>query len=285
VTRLAATLALVLWAWSGTAAGQDADPQLDLYRRAYEAFQARDYTGSEALLRSALRIGDQNVLHLSLARALLYQGRCQEAVEELTAAESAPAVPTIGPGEVRARAAQYRADVERMCPGTVRVLCSPSDMRIRIGERREETCNSGRVTLPPGDYLVQGRVGGRTVRSSVAVRAMRESTVELLLASTAVEAPGDPPLSRDGPRPLRTFGWTSAIAGAVLLGAAVVLDTVVTADAIDGFHAAAQSGDRDAAGKKRDAETWQTATIVGYVSAGVLVVVGAVALATGGGGD
>lgn len=264
---------------SATASAQDAEPQLDLYRRAYEAFQARDYAGAEALLRSALRIRDQNVLHLSLARALLMQGRCQEAVDELERAETAPPVPSLGPGEVRARLAQYRADVERSCPGSVRVLCEPADMRIRIGDRREESCRTGRVTLMPGDYLVQGRVAHRTVRSSVAVRAMREATVELMLAASPERAgAGHGRASSVGP--WRTIGWTSGIAGSILLGAALVLDLALTGEAIDSFQSAAHAGDPEAAGLKRDAESWQTGTLAAYLSAGALLATGAVLLLT-----
>lgn len=266
-------LVVLLLSASATASAQDAQPQLDLYRRAYEAFQARDYAGAEALLRAALRIRDQNVLHLSLARALLMQHRCQEAVDELGRAETAPPVPSLGPAEVRARLAQYRGDVERMCPGSVRVLCEPADMRIRIGDRREQSCRTGRVTLMPGDYLVQGRVANRSVRSSVAVRAMREATVELMLAAPPDRAAAEP--SRG---PWRTLGWASGIAGSLLLGTALALDVALTGDAIDSYRAAARAGDQEAAGLKRGAESWQTGTLVTYVSAGALLLTGSALL-------
>ena len=273
-------LVVLLLSASATASAQDAQPQLDLYRRAYEAFQERDYAGAEALLRAALRIRDQNVLHLSLARALLMQHRCQEAVDELGRAETAPPVPSLGPAEVRARLAQYRGDVERMCPGSVRVLCEPADMRIRIGDRREQSCRTGRVTLMPGDYLVQGRVANRSVRSSVAVRAMREATVELMLAAPPDRAAAEP--SRG---PWRTLGWASGIAGSLLLGTALALDVALTGDAIDSYRAAARAGDQEAAGLKRGAESWQTGTLVTYVSAGALLLTGSALLLLTSSGD
>lgn len=91
------------------------DEQRRLYVAAHDAYRRQAYDEAIALLEQALALGDLNLLHLSLGLALLRANRCTDADGHLRLAAVAPPVVDPPAVEVRARAAEYLAELGARC--------------------------------------------------------------------------------------------------------------------------------------------------------------------------
>ncbi|MBI2895434.1 MAG: hypothetical protein HYY06_17900 [Deltaproteobacteria bacterium] len=246
--------------------------QTELYRRAFDAFGARDYSRAIDLLRSALALGDRNIFHLSLGRALFHAGRCAGADEELDRALSAPAVAEPPAEEVARRVAAYRQDLRARCPGSVVVSCEPASIRARIDDGPPVTCGEP-VSLPPGEHVIHGELDGRTLSQRVAVEPLARSTLVL-----RIEAAPRQIATRRVPPPtmpaLRRWGWILAVNGAAVLAATVLVDVAVLGSEIDGFERAVRDGDPVAGDLKERVDVIQAVVIGAYAVGGLLVATG-----------
>src|SRR5262245_40352957 len=111
--------ALVVLCTRDVLAAEPTEAQSELYHRAHAAFEAGDYATATSLLRSALELGELNILYLSLGRALYRDHRCREADDAYLKALKAPAVSEPAPSDVAAKVETYRADLSKSCPGTL----------------------------------------------------------------------------------------------------------------------------------------------------------------------
>lgn len=250
--------------------------QTELYRRAFDAFGSRDYSRAIDLLRSVLALGDRNIFHLSLGRALFHAGRCAEADEELDRALSAPAVAEPPAEEVARRVAAYRQDLRRSCPGSVVVSCEPASIRARFDDSLEIECGEP-MSVPPGDHVIRGRLDGRTVTQRVTVEPLGRATVVLRIEA----APRPVPTVRVAPPTMpafRRWGWILAVNGATVLAATAVVDVAVLGSEIDGFRRAVRDGQVVAGSLKERVDVIQALVIGAYVMGGLLIAGGGVLL-------
>lgn len=249
--------------------------QTELYRRAFDAFGSRDYSRAIDLLRSALALGDRNIFHLSLGRALFHAGRCAEADEELDRTLSAPAVAEPPAEEVARRVAAYRQDLRRACPGSVVVSCEPASIRARIDDGPPARCGEP-MSLPPGEHVIHGQLDGRTVTQRVTVEPMGRSTVVLRIEAAPQLVPMHVPPSTMPA--LRRWGWILTVNGATVLGATAVVDVAVLGSEIDGFRRAVRDGQVVAGSLKERIDVIQALVIGAYAVGGVLLAAGGVLL-------
>ena len=272
--------ALVMLCVHSAAAAEPTEAQSELYHRAHAAFEAGDYATATSLLRSALELGELNILYLSLGRALYREHRCREADDAYLKALSAPAVSEPAPSEVAAKVETYRADLTKSCPGTLVVRCRPPNMRMSVDEQPAQRCAEKPIELPPGDHVIAGEERGRSVKRLVRIEAMHESEVTLELpVMKRAPAARRPTTEREAePSPLPIVGGAVAGIGAAALIAAVIIDVPVLDSAIEDFEASAQSGDGRALERSERVERMQAGALGCYVGGGLLVAAGAAML-------
>jgi tetratricopeptide (TPR) repeat protein len=238
--------------------------QVQLYEKAFEAFHKEDYPRAIELFRSALALGELNLLYLNLGRAHFRAGQCAEAEAAFEEALTAPAVSNPPPKELAARLSTFRADLDRGCPGALALRCTPEGVQVRIDDQGEwRACE--RIEVPAGFHKVEARLGAARQERVVEVKARADAPVELVFdaAMMADAAPGA------GPWP-----WVLVGSGAALLGGALFLDQVTLDDSIEAFEEAAEGGAADVGEKKEDAALLQGLVLATTVAGGLLVLGG-----------
>lgn len=154
--------------------------QQKLANRAAASIRGKKYDKAVQLLERSLALGQSNAAWMNLGRAQYYAGRCQEAAEAFGRAEGAPQVVAPSPTEIAAALARYRSDLERTCPGSLLVWCSPATLTVTVDGGAQIACNTS-VTLPAGPHRIAGRLNTQEVGAEIVVRGTRttESRLEV----------------------------------------------------------------------------------------------------------
>lgn len=254
---------VTLMLMSVSAQAQDADvldAQVALDEQARAAAADGRLEQSIVLLKSALELGELNILYLNLGRAQFKAGRCQAALTSYAkalTAPSAPSPPAPAPAEIATAVERYRAELATSCPGYLKVTCDPDDRDIEVRVGAASLSCGQMIELAPGEHTVLGRRGDEQIEVTVKVAAMSEVSVPLSFETSkpepvAAPPPGPPPVVKaappvidpsppavvrdEAPGKRQVYSWVLASSGGVLLvGGAAVLAT--TAGDLDDIRA------------------------------------------------
>lgn len=101
------------------------DEQMELNDDAVRAIVEGDYAAAVALLEEARSLGELNVTFLNLGRAYQKLGQCDNALEALDKALTAPRVRQPPPDFVIKKVAAYRAELDEQCAASQPVEAPP----------------------------------------------------------------------------------------------------------------------------------------------------------------
>lgn len=236
---------------------QPTDAQVQLYEKAFEAFQQEDFPKAIELLRSALTLGELNIIYLNLGRAYFRNGQCAEAEDTYAKARKAPQVAEPSPAEVQGKLDSFRKDLDKGCPGVLVVKCEPAGMQVRLDGGPPQAC--GELLVPVGFHKVEGEWEGRTAVEVVQIQPRGRAEVSLKVER------------REGASP---WPWLVGGAGVVLLGASLGLDLAVVGPAVEDYERAIVMGSPDEDELRADAELWQQVTLGVGASGGALLLGG-----------
>jgi len=249
--------------------------QTELNEQAVQAIIDEDYQAAERALRSALTLGEANVLYLNLGRALHRLGKCEAALEAYESVTSAPAVEAPSPDEVAAVLERYRGEVDpTACPAIVKISCAHEATRISIDGADPESCPTSAVQLEPGEHEVVGTLGEQTQAETLELDGMETATLSIDLMPVDTEPVGPvTPAADAGTSTLDILGWTSVGFGGAMLASALIVEVTYLADLVDRSEAGTlEQGDLETG------EAIQTLNLALYITGGVLVTGGIVLL-------
>jgi hypothetical protein len=158
------------------------EAQFQLYQRGHEAFKAGQYVEAVDLFKASLHLGELNITYLNLGRALFKLGDCVGARRAYEKALTAPAIAQPTSAEVAEKVASYEADLAT-CRAVLIVECSDPRTSITVGGLGPMACDGSPISLEPGQYTIEGRRGGVTLREQVHLRGMQEVVVEVDLSA------------------------------------------------------------------------------------------------------
>lgn len=284
----ALVIALSLGICASAAAQNTVTPSDDQLRLLEKAVRASDADNLQEALRfyeAALALGEVNLAYMGRGRAYQKAGACANASADYERALAAPAAESPPPDAVRGAIEGYRAELVKVCPGTLRLACD-ADVEVRVNGRLAP-CNKLQ-TLEPGTYMVVARARGETQEREVSVAALQEAEVEFTFAAPVVAAPVqvepriEPPVAAVAPESSETpwVAWSLVGGGAVLMavggGFALAVDgtnsemaTLAQAERIDASRASSL---------RSDANTYATLQFVGLGVGVAAVSLGAVML-------
>lgn len=277
-------LLLLLCAWPGAAAAQQAQPappvvdpseaQVLLYAKAFEAFHAEDYPKAIELLRSALALGELNLLYLNLGRAYFRNGQCVEAEDAYAKALKAPQSSSVPAEQIKAKLSTFRTDLDKGCPGTLKMVCQPEGIMVSVDEQPAQVCQD--LKLAAGFHKLEASLGEASQMQVVKVEPRETSTVNFTMGMAEV-------MGQDGgPSP---WPWVVAGTGAAVLGAGLVMDLVLLGPANDDLRQGVLDGEGNLDALRSDAQTLRSAVLGTYLTGALLTVAGGVWLWLDGGGQ
>lgn len=234
--------------------------QLSLYVNAQEHYSQGRYEESIELLERANAMGSFDLFEYSLGQAYAKQERCLEAREHLLAAQSAP---RSGP-DLSARITQVLEELERTCPGTLRVECADATTKIFLDDGPALVCPIEKLTLSPGIHEVRAVLGSREERYRVGIIAMEEHSLRVLLTPPRDTAPE--PTRRLSPPPMDRV---LLVGGGALLTTALILDLTHTRGALETYRQHRYAGDFEAAAQARSRLRGSQAIVFGLAGAGL----------------
>ena len=214
--------------------------------RAVREVRRRKYQRAAELLRAALERGSIDLLWLNLGRALFRSGDCEGARRAYDEVEGAPKQANIG-SIVSKKLRQYRADIDRECPATLKLSCDFPELEFSLDDGAPLACGSGkRIQLRSGDHALRWGLGGDLSRSrSLTLRGgqLTEVTLpapvnELLRAAYQALSAGQ--LTRSKQLMLFFEGRERGRAASALLGRIAFLEENC-ASAIELFHSASEA--------------------------------------------
>ncbi len=171
------------WAQSVDAEGyaivSEAQGQLNV--EGVQAMQAQDWDKAIRLFRSAIDLSELNVSYLNLGRALTRAGRCEEAVVAYDKVLKAPKVREPSPEFVKQKLAEYRIELNSLCPGKMKIICDPPEMRVSIDKGEQMPCPKDPLVVKSGLHQVDGVAHGSRIGVEVSVVAMETTEVRLML--------------------------------------------------------------------------------------------------------
>ncbi len=309
-------VALVVLVWGAAVMAQTAPPsveltpfQLELDKKAAEAYLKGDYGRAVSLYETSLESGQANITWLSLGRALFKMGRCADASQALDKVMTAPRVPKPSPEEVEAALERYRLEMAELCDGKLKVVCAQPEVQIQIDEGPKQACSAAPMSIAPGAHRLRATLHGLSQERKVSIEPLKTSRVEVAFERDAVvlallkggqcdkarqfmgadEPTGDVKAAFDascgpavvatpdggGPGGLSTAGWVLTTVG----GAALLLGTTVDIVVLGAlFSDLEDAGQRGAADEFAEIESDIAETQA--VNLGIFVVGGALA-ATG----
>ncbi len=241
--------------------------QVQLYSKALEAFQTERYPDAIDLLKSALALGELNLLYLNLGRAYFRNGQCEEAVAAYESAITAPTVPDPPAAVILSKIKQYRGDLNKGCPGVIVVECIPAEIQVSVDGGQPQPC--GEISVPAGEHTLIGTLMQDSAQTTVVVGPRGRVTATLEIQ---VSTDGPPSISGQA-----LAGWSSVGLGVAALGTAVALDLLVVNPAVNDFETAVLNGDDGASGLKDDASTAQF-SVLAVGGAGVALAITGVVL-------
>ena len=224
-------------AQEGSNFAQPSQAQMELYLEGKDAFGEGDYKKAIDHFKASLMVGNMNITHLNLGRALYKDGRCDEAIAAYDKVPGSPQIQDPSPVEVLARLEEYREDLKKTCPGDLKVICKQAQMKISVDGEPARACDGTLVKLDAGPHTLIGHVGSRTVQQEVTVVAFEVVEVTLELgkapepvveddkkddkAEVGIKAPFEGPEPPEGGQPSRGSSTYQTL-GVVQLGLSAV---------------------------------------------------------------
>lgn len=273
-------LALLLATSAAFAQGSPSESEAEAkaaMKRGLAASARHDTETALAEYRKAQKlVPDANVPHRYAAEALVELERYEEAIHEYeTYLRIKPDVSDAP--EIRRRMESARGKIE----GTIELTSSPSGATVFVDGNATKagiTPIAG-LKLRRGPHTIVLQLSGRRdVKLSPVVRGGEALALAANFADPAPpDAPPPPPRERSEPSKARTtLGWIALGAGGAVLGAALVVDTVVLSSKFDSFENKRRVDDPTAHDALSEAETLQTMAVVGYAAGAALAVTGLV---------
>lgn len=233
LTAILICLTLLL-GWEASAHADELKEQLSLFASSKEAARGGDYDHAIALMKSALALGELNILYLNLGRLYFKAGRCDEALEAYNKAATAPQAPSppAPPAEaIRAALGRYRAELAQGCSAQLTVECDQADINVKVGSTPLQ-CGAT-LSLDPGTHRVTATQGARVQEVEVTLAAMQKKTlpftmgIEPIAPDAAAPTPAPSVLASPAPAADDTTVLTLALGGAgaasIIAGAGVLL--------------------------------------------------------------
>ncbi|MGM0556534.1 MAG: hypothetical protein ACQEVA_09180 [Myxococcota bacterium] len=172
---------------------EPSEAQLEMNEKGVGAIVDGDFDKAARLFQASIDLGKLNITYLNLGRALQKARRCRDAKRAYlnVKKDSTPKVQNPPPFEISSRAEQYLAELERKCPGEVKVTCKPDDLaedvQLFINTRGPKTCGADPFDVSPGEVVVKGVLGEQTLEEVVTV-----DPVELASVTLEFERPPEP---------------------------------------------------------------------------------------------
>jgi tetratricopeptide (TPR) repeat protein len=247
-------------------------------KRGLAAFARRDAEAALAEYRKAQRlVPDANLPHRYAAEALVELERYEEAIQEYdTYLRIKPDVSDAA--EIRRRMESARAKID----GTIELSSSPPGASVFV----DGNATMAGITPLKGLKLRRGPhtivlqlSGRRDVGLSPVVRGGEALALAANFAEPlpAAAVPHDaPPRPAETSKTRTTLGWIALGAGGAVLGAALVVDTVVLSSKLDAFEEKRRVDDPTAGEALSDAKSLQIGAIVGYAAGASLAATGLV---------
>lgn len=182
---LPALAALAVCAPALASAQQTVSPTkkvVELTEQGNAAYNAGKYQEAVAAFEQAAIMQPLNITHLNHGRALHRVGRCHEAEDAYTKAQTVIyQIAKPSPQEVSAAAKRYIDDLDRDCDGELTVACDPAAMTISIDGKPKQACDGKPVAVTRGYHVVKGFHGDKVVEQGVEVSFKRPGNVSLNL--------------------------------------------------------------------------------------------------------
>lgn len=233
MTRLFAILVslAMLLGWQTSAHADDLQEQLRLFAASKEAANGEDYDQAIVLMKSALALGELNILYLNLGRLYFKAGQCDEALQAYAKALTAPAAPSppAPPAEAIFEAVEkYRGELTTGCAAQLTVECGEADTELKVGVA-ELACGVT-LTLEPGTHVVTATRGERIQEVEVTLAPMQKVTVPVSFgvepSAPVAAAPLTPEAPADSPG-VSPWAWTlGGVGTALLIGGVGVIWTI-----------------------------------------------------------
>lgn len=172
------------------ASADDLQEQARLSALSKEAARSGDYGQAIVLMKSAIALGELNILYLNLGRLYFKAGQCEESLEAYARALIAPQAPSppAPPSDaVKAAVERYRSELIEGCPAQLTVECKEEGIDVFVGAVSLK-CGAT-ISLEPGKHVVKAARGGSAQEVEVTLSAMQRVTVPV---SMGIEAPAVP---------------------------------------------------------------------------------------------
>ncbi|MDX9722828.1 MAG: hypothetical protein RBU37_18915 [Myxococcota bacterium] len=245
--HLAATLCACVALASTAAIAQEANfvevspTQLEYNTQAVEALTAGDSAQAVLLMRSALALGEANVLYLNLGRALAQSGACAEALQAYQQALDAPKLASPTPEEIASIVERYREELVD-CPARLFLRCNAAEIVVSIDGRDASVCTTDAIELSPGEHELRAQLGGQEQSHALTLAPGESQNLDLHFDAT-----------QQGWGALSTAGLIVGGVGVAALASSLILDLAVLGPAFDELEEAAQSGDAALYRERKDA--------------------------------
>ena len=169
-----------------TLAAQAAPDEMQrrLNQEGLSALEAGDTDHAVKLFRAALEVGELDLLYLNLGRALQKLGECQDAVQSLDKALTAPTVGTPPHDVIVGLVAQYKGELRESCDGIIVLICDPPDLKLTM-DGTEQACGV-ELEIAPGQHTFAGEYDGRSVSVTVTVHGLDRAEVAVTLPAAEV---------------------------------------------------------------------------------------------------
>ena len=238
--------------------------QLSLYVVAQEHYAQGRYDAAIELLEQANAMGTFDLFEYSLGQVYAKQGECIEARAHLRAANLAP---RSGP-DLSERIAGALEELERTCPGILRVECDDPATKIYLDDGPALVCPIERVELSPGIHEIRAVLDEREERYRVGIVAMEEHSQRIQLTrpdEPALRVEDQPKRKLELPPPGRSL----MVVGGGLLVTSLVLDLTHTRGALETYRQQRHAGNFEDAARARTTLRKSQALVFGLAGLGL----------------
>ncbi len=152
---------LATWAFAGLCHAQQERSTANLTTEQTQRLDEAVELATQGELQRALAIYDallqeveMDLLYLNSGRILQRQKQCKKAQSAFEQVSQAPRVPNINASTIRNTLERYRKELERDCPGQVRITCAQPGMQILVPKHSDTvfSCTEKPITLPAGPW-------------------------------------------------------------------------------------------------------------------------------------
>lgn len=204
--------------------GDITERQRALNERGVDAIEAGEYDEAIELYEASLQLGELNIIHANLGRALQLAGDCESAEVQYDKALDAQPVEQPPPELIEDTIANYRDELAEKCPGFLEVDCKPEAMALFIDDDGPGDCDSDPRELMPGLYELRGEYREHSVDTTVEIEGLQTTTTRL-----HIDEPGEQLTPPEDVAPVADDGisdWVWLAGSGAAIAGGVALDTI-----------------------------------------------------------